>query len=105
MDLLAATNPIGGPLTQSVFRFDPEMPAYNLMNLRLGFLGERWDIALFINNATDERAFLALDQERGTRGRVPDEPAADDRCVQPHPVLRRPTFECGEDSKTRGTAG
>ncbi len=48
VDLLAlsATNPIGGPLTQSVFRFDPEMPAYNLMNLRLGFLGERWDIAL-----------------------------------------------------------
>ena len=72
VDLLAlsATNPIGGPLTQSVFRFDPEMPAYNLMNLRLGFLGERWDIALFINNATDERAFLALDQERGTRARV-----------------------------------
>ena len=72
VDLLAlsATNPIGGPLTQSVFRFDPEMPAYNLMNLRLGFLNERWDIALFINNATDERAFLALDQERGTRARV-----------------------------------
>ena len=72
MDLLAlsATNPIGGPLTQSVFRFDPEMPAYDLMNLRLGFLGERWDIALFINNALDERALLALDQERGTRARV-----------------------------------
>ena len=72
VDLLAlsATNPIGGPLTQSVFRFDPEMPAYDLLNLRLGFLNERWDIALFINNATDERAFLALDQERGTRARV-----------------------------------
>ena len=72
VDLLAlsATNPIGGPLTQSVFRFNPEMPAYDLVNLRLGFLNERWDIALFINNATDERAFLALDQERGTRARV-----------------------------------
>ena len=72
VDLLAlsATNPIGGPLTQSVFRFDPEMPAYDLLNLRLGFLNERWDIALFVNNATDERAFLALDQERGTRARV-----------------------------------
>ena len=72
VDLLAlsATNPVGGPLTQSVFRFDPEMPAYDLLNLRLGFLNERWDIALFINNATDERAFLALDQERGTRARV-----------------------------------
>ncbi len=72
VDLLAlsATNPVGGPLTQSVFRFDPELPAYDLLNLRLGFLNERWDIALFINNATDERAFLALDQERGTRARV-----------------------------------
>ena len=72
MDLLAlsATNPIGGPLTRTAFNFDPEMPAYDLLNLRLGFLNERWDIALFINNATDERAFLALDQERGTRARV-----------------------------------
>ncbi len=72
VDLLAlsAANPLGGPLTQSVFRFDPEMPAYDLLNLRLGFLNERWDIAFFVNNATDERAFLALDQERGTRARV-----------------------------------
>ena len=72
VDLLAlsATNPIGGPLTQAVFRFDPELPAYDLLNLRLGFLNERWDLALFVNNALDERAFLALDQERGTRARV-----------------------------------
>ncbi len=72
VDLLAlsATNPVGGPLTQSVFRFDPEMPAYDLLNLRLGFLNERWDIAFFVNNALDERAFLALDQERGTSARV-----------------------------------
>jgi len=72
VDLLAlsATNPIGGPLTQTTFRFDPEMPAYDLLNLRLGFLNERWDIALFVNNALDERALLALDQERGTRARV-----------------------------------
>ncbi|MYB19600.1 MAG: TonB-dependent receptor [Holophagales bacterium] len=72
VDLLAlsATNPVGGPLTQTTFRFDPEMPAYDLLNLRLGFLNERWDIALFVNNALDERALLALDQERGTRARV-----------------------------------
>ncbi len=72
VDLLAlsATHPIGGPLTQNVFRFDPELPAYDLLNLRLGLLNERWDVALFVNNATDERAFLALDQERGTRARV-----------------------------------
>ncbi|MXX62894.1 MAG: TonB-dependent receptor [Holophagales bacterium] len=72
VDLLAlsATNPVGGPLAQTTFRFDPEMPAYDLLNLRLGFLNERWDIALFVNNALDERALLALDQERGTRARV-----------------------------------
>ena len=28
------------------------------------------DIALFVNNVTDERALLALDQERGTLARV-----------------------------------
>lgn len=72
VDLLAlsATRPIGGPLTQVVFRFDPELPSYDLLNLRLGFLNERWDLALFVNNALDERALLALDQERGTRARV-----------------------------------
>ena len=72
VDLLAlsATNPIGGPLSQSVFRFNPELPAYDLLNLRLGFLDERWDVALFVNNALDERALLALDQERGTLARV-----------------------------------
>ena len=72
VDLLAlsATNPVGGPLTQTTFRFDPELPAYDLLNLRLSFLNERWDLALFVNNAFDERALLALDQERGTRARV-----------------------------------
>jgi iron complex outermembrane recepter protein len=34
------------------------------------FIKERWDVALFVNNVTDERALLALDQERGTRARV-----------------------------------
>ena len=72
VDLLAlsATSPVGGPFTGTTFRFDPELPAYNLLNLRLGFLNERWDVALFVNNALDERALLALDQERGTLARV-----------------------------------
>ena len=61
---------IGGPLTQSTFGFDPELPAYNILNTRIGFLDGRWDIAFFIDNVTDERAFLALDQERGTLARV-----------------------------------
>ena len=61
---------LGGPLTQGSFAFDPELPAYNLLNLRIGLLTGRWDVALFVDNATNERARLALDQERGTLARV-----------------------------------
>ncbi len=63
-------NTIGGPLTQNTFTFNPELPAYDLLNLRVGITNAKWDVALFINNITDERAFLALDQERGTLARV-----------------------------------
>jgi iron complex outermembrane recepter protein len=63
-------NTIGGPLRQSTFTFDPEMPAYNLFHMRLALTRANWEVALFGNNLTDERAFLALDQERGTRARV-----------------------------------
>jgi iron complex outermembrane receptor protein len=63
-------NTIGGPLTQSTFTFDPEMPAYSLFNLRLGVARPAWDLAFFVNNITDERALLALDRERGLRARV-----------------------------------
>jgi iron complex outermembrane receptor protein len=61
---------IGGPLTQTTFTFDPELPAYDIVNLRLGLLSDRWDVAAFVNNVTDERALLAIDQERGTLARV-----------------------------------
>jgi iron complex outermembrane recepter protein len=61
---------IGGPLTQSTFTFNPKLPSYQIVNLRVGILNETWDIALFANNLNNERALLALDQERGTRARV-----------------------------------
>jgi iron complex outermembrane receptor protein len=61
---------IGGPFTQNTFTFDPELPSYNIVNLRFGILKNNWDTALFVNNVTDEVALLALDQERGTRARV-----------------------------------
>ncbi|HEX3126412.1 MAG TPA: TonB-dependent receptor [Thermoanaerobaculia bacterium] len=63
-------NTIGGPLTQSSFTFNPELPAYDIANFRLGFLNGKWDFAVFVNNIFDEQARLALDQERGTRARV-----------------------------------
>ena len=61
---------IGGPLTQGTFTFAPALPAYNILNTRVGFLNGRWDIAFFVDNVTDELALLALDQERGTLARV-----------------------------------
>lgn len=61
---------IGGPLTQTTFTFDPELPAYDIVNLRLGVRHGVWDIAVFANNLFDERALLALDRERGLRARV-----------------------------------
>jgi iron complex outermembrane receptor protein len=70
VDLGALPNTIGGPLTQSSFRFDPELPAYSLFNLRAGLSRATWDVAVFVNNLTDERALLALDRERGTLARV-----------------------------------
>lgn len=65
-----APNTIGGPLTQNTFTFDPELPAYDIVNLRLGVRHGVWDVAVFANNLFDERALLALDRERGLRARV-----------------------------------
>ncbi|HZI67159.1 MAG TPA: TonB-dependent receptor, partial [Thermoanaerobaculia bacterium] len=61
---------IGGPLTQNTFRFNPELPAYDIINARVGVRFDHFDIAIFGNNLTDERAFLALDRERGLLARV-----------------------------------
>jgi iron complex outermembrane recepter protein len=63
-------NTIGGPLTAATFSYDTELPAYDLMNLRIGVRRERWDVSLFLNNVTDERALLSFDQERGTLARI-----------------------------------
>jgi iron complex outermembrane receptor protein len=61
---------IGGPLTQSSFTFDWELPDYITANARVGFRNDRWDVAFYVNNFTNEQAYLALDQERGSRARV-----------------------------------
>jgi len=62
--------PLNGPLPDTTFRFNPELPAYNLANLRVGLTRQSWELAVFVNNVFDERALLALDRERGTRARV-----------------------------------
>ena len=63
-------NTIGAPLTAATFTYDPKLPSYDLLNLRVGLRRNRWDVSAYLNNVTDERAFLAFDQERGTRARI-----------------------------------
>jgi len=63
-------NTIGGPLTQNTFTFDPELPAYDIVNLRLGVRQGVWDLAFYVDNLTNELALLALDRERGLLARV-----------------------------------
>jgi iron complex outermembrane receptor protein len=63
-------NTIGAPLTATTFTYDPELPAYDILNLRVGLKRNQWDVSAYIKNVTNERALLALDQERGTRARI-----------------------------------
>jgi len=59
----------GDPTIDS-FTFPAKLPSYDIGNLRVGVRGELWEGAVFLNNVWDERAFLSLDRERGTRARV-----------------------------------
>ena len=59
----------GNP-TISSFTFEPELPSYQIGNLRFGLKKDEWEAALFVNNLWDERAFLSMDRERGFRARV-----------------------------------
>ncbi|MEM9302680.1 MAG: TonB-dependent receptor, partial [Pseudomonadota bacterium] len=61
--------PIGDP-NQDTFSLDPELDDYQIVNFRLGARTADWEVALFINNLTDENAQLSLDRERGGRARL-----------------------------------
>ncbi|MBI3932272.1 MAG: TonB-dependent receptor [Acidobacteria bacterium] len=61
---------IGAPLTQSTLTYDPKLPSYSVVNVRVGVRANRWEVAAFANNVTDELAFLSFDRERGTRARI-----------------------------------
>jgi iron complex outermembrane receptor protein len=63
-------NTIGGPLTQDVFFYDPKLPAYDILNLRVGWRHGDWDLSVYANNVLNELAYLSLDRERGTLARV-----------------------------------
>jgi iron complex outermembrane receptor protein len=71
LDLLSfEPNTIGAPLTQDTFRYDPKLPSYDILNLRVGVRHGNWDVSAYLNNVTDERALLAFDRERDTRARI-----------------------------------
>jgi iron complex outermembrane receptor protein len=59
----------GNPTISSI-SVNPELPAYEIGNLRVGVRADEWELAAFINNVWDERALLATDRERGTRARM-----------------------------------
>jgi iron complex outermembrane receptor protein len=59
-----------GDPTISSFTFEPELPSYEIGNLRFGVRSGALEAALFVNNLWDERALLSLDRERGFRARV-----------------------------------
>ncbi|MDE2252540.1 MAG: TonB-dependent receptor [Gammaproteobacteria bacterium] len=59
----------GNP-TVNGFTFNPKLPAYQIVNLRAGVRANGWDVAAYVNNVTDEIAYLSVDRERGRRARV-----------------------------------
>jgi len=59
---------IGAPTPTAIF-VDPELPSYELVNVRLGAQMDSWDVALYINNLLDERVLQSLDRELGGVGR------------------------------------
>jgi iron complex outermembrane receptor protein len=63
-------NTPGRPLTQAILTYDPIVPSYDIVNLRVGVRRDKWDVAFYVNNLTDDLAYLAFDRERGTRARI-----------------------------------
>jgi iron complex outermembrane recepter protein len=66
----AALIQLGGVPANTTINFDPNLPSYEIVNLRWGIKADRWEASVFMNNVTDERAFLSVDRERGRRARV-----------------------------------
>jgi iron complex outermembrane receptor protein len=59
---------IGAP-TVSTLSFPLELPDYQVVNLRGGLRYGAFEAAIFVQNVTDERAWLSVDRERGLRAR------------------------------------
>jgi iron complex outermembrane receptor protein len=61
---------LGAPATAAT-TLDLELPKYNLLNLSWGMdFAHGFSGVLYVNNATDEKALLSFDRERGGRARL-----------------------------------
>ncbi|MBB3047848.1 iron complex outermembrane receptor protein [Litorivivens lipolytica] len=59
-----------GNSTATTINFDQELDNYQTVNLRLGGRTANWDLALFVNNATDENIRQSVDREAGGAARI-----------------------------------
>ena len=61
----------GGASGADITSVDLELASYTILNLRAGVAMENdWEVAFYINNASDENANLSFDRERGGRARL-----------------------------------
>ena len=60
----------GGATGDEVTSVDLVLDSYETLNLRTGYIKDNWELALYINNVTDENAFLSFNRERGGRARL-----------------------------------
>jgi iron complex outermembrane receptor protein len=60
----------GAPATAAT-TLDLQLPSYNLVNLSMGMdFARGFSAVVYVNNATDEKALLSFDRERGGRARL-----------------------------------
>jgi outer membrane receptor protein involved in Fe transport len=60
----------GGATGDEVTSIGLVLDSYETLNLRTGFIKDNWELALYMNNVTDENAFLSFNRERGGRARL-----------------------------------
>jgi outer membrane receptor protein involved in Fe transport len=60
----------GGATGNEVTSVDLLLDSYETLNLRTGYIKDNWELALYMNNVTDENAYLSFNRERGGRARL-----------------------------------
>ena len=62
--------PFGGATGSEVTSLDLNLDAYTLLDFRLGIVEPKWETVFYVQNLTDEYAYLSFDRERGGRARL-----------------------------------